>query len=204
LFDQEFLKRIIYPIIKDDNISHIKKGSFAIQQVHHNNKYKILLNVGNDEYVTKKEGEDKFEKIKLDRDNVGIYSDFTNIKQDGENGEPMIGFDNIIEKYDFLIHFEPRQLLQNFNFIEYFLKNQENLFTYGSGANHFNTGLLCIRCCLLIDYIKNVDIHTMVNKYISIEYDIYNFFINNKIPYTIRDKMELIWFDTFANSVRLM
>jgi len=112
---------------------------------------------------------------------------------------------NIIDKYDFLIHFEPRQLLLNFNFIKYFLENQENLFTYGNcEKNCFNTGLFCIRCPILINYIKNVDIINMIENCISIEYYIYNYFIQAKIPYNIKDKMELIWYDTFENSERQM
>ena len=148
------------------------------------------------------------ELIDIIPDNVTILNDNVNNYGCKNKGagliESWVYLKNIIEKYDFLIHFEPRQLLINFNFIEYFFENQENLFAYGAGTNHFNTGLLCIRCGLLIDYIKNVDIQMMVEKYVSIEYDIYNFFINNKIPYNIRDKMELIWYDTFANSVRQM
>jgi hypothetical protein len=101
---------------------------------------------------------------------------------------------DIIDKYDFLIHFEPRQILQNFNFIQYFLHNQENLFRLGEGNNHFYTGLFSIKCESLINYINNVNINEMVIKYISVEYDIYNYFINNKITYSIRDKMEVIWF----------
>jgi len=118
--------------------------------------------------------------------------------------ETWIYLENIIEKYDFLIHFEPRQLLQNFNFIGYFLENQENLFTYGTGANHFNTGLFCIRCSILIDYIKNVDILLMINRCVSIECDIYNYFIHKGLLYNVREKMELIWYDTYANIERQM
>ena len=143
-------------------------------------------------------------------DGVTILNDNVNNYGSKNKGaglvESWIYLENIIAKYDFLIHFEPRQLLQNFNFIQYFLENQENLFTigknllaYGNNMNHFNTGLFCVRCSTLIDYINNLDINVMINNSISIEYDIYNFFKNNKIPYNVRDKMELVWFDNATN-----
>jgi len=101
---------------------------------------------------------------------------------------------NTIYNYDFLIHFEPRQLLLNFNFIQSFLDNPRNLFTYGQGNNHFNTGLFCIDCKILISFINTVNLDIMVSKYISIEYMIFDFFVGKKIPYFLKDKMELIWF----------
>ena len=105
---------------------------------------------------------------------------------------------DIITNYDWLIHFEPRQLLLNFNFINNFLENPRNLFTIGDGNNHFNTGLFCIETCSLLHYSTSVDLNIMSIRYISIEYDLYNYIIKHKIKFDILAKMELIWFDIAA------
>jgi len=102
---------------------------------------------------------------------------------------------NILQNYKWLIHFEPRQILKNFNFINSFLENKRNLFTLGNEKNHFNTGLFSIEINVLLEYIKKNAIIDNINNYISIEYDIYEFFINNNINYELKDKMELIWYD---------
>jgi hypothetical protein len=102
---------------------------------------------------------------------------------------------NILKNYKWLIHFEPRQLLKNFNFINSFFQTKQNLFSLGKENNHFNTGLFCIDVNVILEYIKNINLITMVQNCISIEYDIYNFFIKNNIKYDCMEKMNLIWFD---------
>jgi len=115
--------------------------------------------------------------------------------------ETWIYLQNRISQYDYLIHFEPRQLLLNFNFINHFLNNNSNLFTMGnSNVKHFNTGLFTINCDSLIKYINQVDLNLMVFKQTSIEYDIYYYFVKNEIPFFLKDKMELIWHDIFTNT----
>ena len=100
-----------------------------------------------------------------------------------------------IEKYNWIIHFEPRQILQNNSFIENFINNKRNLFTMGKENNHFNTGLFCIESRVLLNYISQVNINNLCLKYISIEYDIYNYFIREKISFDLQKKMELLWHD---------
>lgn len=108
---------------------------------------------------------------------------------------------NSIGQYDFLIHFEPRQLLLNFNFIQNFLENPRNLFTYGANNNHFNTGLFCISCKVLLIFINSVNLDEMCNKSISIEYVLFDFFKKFNIPYRLTDKMELVWFPQLYKSI---
>jgi len=109
---------------------------------------------------------------------------------------------DIIAQYDWFIHFEPRQLLLNFNFINNFLENLRNLFTIGNNKLHFNTGLFSIETGKLLDYYKNIDLPKMISSQISIEYDLYNYFKHNNIQYNILDKMELVWFDIAAKKSR--
>lgn len=105
----------------------------------------------------------------------------------------------ILNKYDYLIHFEPRQLLQSNQFIDNFLENPRNLFTYGgayiykdsNSLRHFNTGLFCIKTSILINFIEKINL-TNFNE--SIEYTIFNYFKDNNINFDILEKLDLFWF----------
>lgn len=101
---------------------------------------------------------------------------------------------DLIQKYDWFIHFEPRQLLKSNQFIESFLKCPRNLFTININVKHFNTGLFCIKSEVLLNYIDNIDLKTMIIKYISIEDDLYKYFIVNNIKFDTLEKMDLIWY----------
>lgn len=103
---------------------------------------------------------------------------------------------DILREYDWIIHFEPRQLLQSNIFIDSFLENPRNLFTMGKNMRHFNTGLFCINSKVLLDFINEITPEKLVNNNMSIEYVIYDFIKNNNIDYKITDKMDLIWFRT--------
>ena len=101
----------------------------------------------------------------------------------------------LLKQYDYIIHFEPRQLLINNDFINDFIKNPRNLFTIGKEQNHFNTGLFCIKTSTLLQYIQYNSPQLLVTKRLGIEYSIYNFFLRNKIHFDTRKKMNLIWYD---------
>ena len=83
----------------------------------------------------------------------------------------------ILNKYDWIIHFEPRQLLQSNQFIDNFLENPRNLFTrggcynnkYSNSLKHFNTGLFCIKTSYLINFIKSISLNNFND---PIEYSI--------------------------------
>lgn len=102
---------------------------------------------------------------------------------------------DIIEQYDYVIHFEPRQLLVNFNFINNFLENPRDLFTHNHATRHFNTGLCALKSNFLIDYSTNCNLQHMYMRGISIETDLYNWYTNNNISHEILEKMNLIWYD---------
>ena len=118
--------------------------------------------------------------------------------------EQWIYFKDIIEKYDWLIHFEPRQLLLNFNFINNVLENPRNLFTLGNDKKHFNTGLFTLETRILLDYCKKVNLNNMVNKYISIENDLYKYIIDHNHKFNLCEKMELLWHDIHTNIIYSM
>ena len=99
----------------------------------------------------------------------------------------------LLKQYDYIIHFEPRQLLINNDFINDFIKNPRNLFTIGKEQNHFNTGLFCIKSSTLLQYIQLNSPQLLVSKRLGIEYSLYHFFLRNKIQFDTRKKMNLIW-----------
>jgi len=135
-------------------------------------------------------------------DNVNINTSLNNTYGKVNKGagliEQWLHCKDIIEKYEWFIHFEPRQLLLNFNFINDFLEKPRNLFTYGNGNNHFNTGLFCIDSSKLLYYCHNTVLSIMVSS-ILIEYVLFNYIKKNNILFYIRPKMELIWFDYTSN-----
>lgn len=102
----------------------------------------------------------------------------------------------ILKQYDYIIHFEPRQLLINNDFIDDFIKNPRNLFTIGKEQNHFNTGLFCIKSSTLLQYIQYNSPQLLVSKKLGMEYSLYHFFLRNKIHFDTQKKMNLIWYDT--------
>ena len=99
-----------------------------------------------------------------------------------------------IKNYEWLIYFEPRQLLQTNNFIKSFLENPRSLFSIGNN-DHFNTGLFCIEIKTLLYYINEVSPKSLIDRTECIEYSLYNYFTRNNIDYDTKDKMELIWND---------
>ena len=111
---------------------------------------------------------------------------------------------DIFNKYEWIIHFEPRQLLKSNQFIESFFENPTNLFTMGKEKNHFNTGILSIKSELLLKFITFFTPETLVSYNLGIEYALYNYFIQNNIDYRLINKMDLLWFDTYAKIARYM
>lgn len=105
-----------------------------------------------------------------------------------------------IKEYDYLIHFEPRQILNSFNFIDNFLSDNRTIFTFNTNPHapkHFNTGLFTIKVEHLIKFInafppEKLDIST------SIEHLLYWFFKNNNLEFDTLDKMDLFWYPAWG------
>ena len=106
---------------------------------------------------------------------------------------------DILEKYDYIIHFEPRQLLIDNYFIDNFIKNPRTLFTMNVNTRGaYNTGLFACKSLELIHFIRCISPDSIIRNNISIEYVMYNFFTQNNILFDILDKMNLIWYDTYG------
>lgn len=104
----------------------------------------------------------------------------------------------LIKDYDWLIHFEPRQILLDFSFIETFLKNPCNLFTWGGivgrkDDSHVYTGIFTIKSETLLQYIDTIYLPHFKE---CIEYSIFRFLEHD---YTIVPQAKLLWHDTVAN-----
>jgi len=137
-------------------------------------------------------------------DNVGF-----DIKDDNKYGSHNKGSgiltswdrssDEII-KYDYILHFEPRLLINSHKFIEDFLNNPRTIFTLGTNKAHFNTGLFSFNTKEFIKFINSTSPRQLAQHKISIEYTLYNFVINNKISFYELDKMNVRWFDTAKNT----
>ena len=112
----------------------------------------------------------------------------------------------LLKQYDYIIHFEPRQLLINNDFIDDFMKNPRTLFTYNHNPcqqKHFNTGLFSCKTAEILKFINEFPPDFFVKKALGIEHALYYFYNNNKIQYDTLDKMSLIWYDAAAKKKRI-
>ena len=144
---------------------------------------------------------DKELETLLINNNIEIFHDNKNIYGSFNKGsgviESWLFVKEKLEKYDYLLYFEPRLMLINFDFINNFLKNPRNLFVYGNGKNHFFTGLFGIKTELLLKYINGFKHPKHFRNLGSIEYNIFNF-IKNSDSYDILEKANVIWSDTIT------
>lgn len=108
---------------------------------------------------------------------------------------------NLLLQYEYVIHFEPRLLLTSIEMIENFLNNPRNMFTHGTGDNHFNTGLFMIKTTDLLKFTVEYTPKFLVERTLGLEYAMYEFFINNYIQYDIIKKMNVIWHDVAVNKL---
>lgn len=95
--------------------------------------------------------------------------------------------------YDWIIYFEPRLFMKDFGFINTFVQNKENLFSVNNELKCFNTGLFCSKASHILNYAENTHPQKLVDHSISIEYDLYDFFVKNNIPFSERAEMGVIW-----------
>ena len=144
---------------------------------------------------------DKELETLLINNNIEIFHDNKNIYGSSNKGagviESWLFIKEKLENYDYLLYFEPRLMLLNFDFINIFLESPRNLFVYGNGKNHFFTGLFGIKSKLLLKYIDGFKHLKHFRKLGSIEYHIFNFVKNND-SYDTLEKANVIWSDTVA------
>jgi len=81
----------------------------------------------------------------------------------------------ILQQYEWILHFEGRQLLQSFEFMDRFFAEPRTYFRYGnpfdsSDLSHFYTGLFSIKSSDLFHFCSLYSIDKLLKNYISIEY----------------------------------
>lgn len=112
---------------------------------------------------------------------------------------------NILQKYKWLLYFEPRLTLRKFDFFESFFKNNRTIFTYplgyleGMHPEQFNTGLFAARTEDILNYVDSIDLKQMVLNASSIEDSLLYFYKENKIGYDILPEMGVKWHDSTVN-----
>lgn len=142
------------------------------------------------------------EMLKANRVKVVCFPDnrYGSINKGAGEVGGLVYMANVISQYDWLIHFEPRQQLQSFQFINSFLENPRNLFTINEVNKvppNFNTGLYASKTSDLLKFLSHFTderLAQMVQNRECLEHLMYNFYTNNTDLH-ILDKMDLIWLD---------
>lgn len=104
-----------------------------------------------------------------------------------------------LKKNDWVMYFEPRLILNSPDFINSFLENPKNMFTYNADSNHFNTGIFSIKTSDLLRFEESINLFDMVNNFWSIEDLLYKFFLKENIEFYTFDKMGVTWHNAFNN-----
>ena len=115
-------------------------------------------------------------KIKIISDNPNNYGKYN---KGAGLIETWINNEEILSKYDYIIHFEPRQLLIDNYFIDNFIKNPRALFTYNHhpcNQKHFNTGLFACKSNELLEFINKYSPELLVTRSLGLEHALYYFY----------------------------
>ena len=144
----------------------------------------------------------------LKKNNIACFFDSSN-KYGGINKgagviENYISRFDLLKNYEYILHFEPRQKLISTVFFEIFLEKPSNIFKYAERhwrnfykVNNFYTGLFAIQSSTWFQFINNVDLDTITNQNISIEYEIFNFLKRNNLDFKIVKKLGLCWHNSY-------
>jgi hypothetical protein len=103
-----------------------------------------------------------------------------------------------ISKYQWIIHFEPRQLLLSDYFFKSFFANPRTIFKHYlvKEKHYFWTGLFAIETERLIDFLQECTPIVLIREHCNLENIMYNYLFKQ---YTHIDKLDLEWYDYYAN-----
>lgn len=121
--------------------------------------------------------------------------------------------------YEYVIHFEPRQKIQNLSFFETFLNNPGSYFKTVRrhptasmidkyirplfppyGIREVMSGLFSCSPQVLAQFARTADITSLVENNRSMEKDFYNYLIIGNVPFTPIQNLGLDWHDPLRNS----
>lgn len=105
---------------------------------------------------------------------------------------------DILKQYEWIIHFEGRQLLQSFEFMDRFFTDPHTYFRYGNPSDkadlsHFYTGLFSVRVEDLFIFCSIYPIERLLRHHISIEYAMKEV-LNDQV--TLVERLHLRWFQS--------
>lgn len=118
----------------------------------------------------------------------------------------------ISREYEYLISFEPRQELENYDFFLRFLSRPDSYFRveevmvkkyhiFSFLLVQVMTGLFSIRRNDLERYVSQVNLTWMVIRRISIERHVYKFLYRFSIPFQKVERLNILWHDEANNVV---
>jgi len=101
-------------------------------------------------------------------------------------------------QYEWILHFEGRQLLQSFEFMDRFFADPRTYFRYGnpfdsSDLSHFYTGLFTVKVQDLFRFCSLYPIERLLKQHISIEYAMKDVLIDRTI---LVPRLQLRWFQS--------
>lgn len=97
---------------------------------------------------------------------------------------------NLFEKYDFIIHFEPRQKVVDNSFFT----KIGNYFYIDKTGIQFHTGLFTLDSQSFIQFIKDSNLEIIIKEKQQLERLLFQFMENRK--YNRVDKLGIIWYDS--------
>lgn len=113
---------------------------------------------------------------------------------------------DLLKDYEYILHFEPRQMLISSKFFKIFLEKPSNIFKYAERhwrnfykVNNFYTGLFSIQSSIWFEFINDINLEKITNQNISIEYEIFNYLRTNNLDFKIVKKLGLCWHNSYLN-----
>lgn len=103
-----------------------------------------------------------------------------------------------VKKYEYVIHFEPRQLLLSDYFFNHVLSMEKNVFKIWYNNTQIWTGLFCIKSNLLEQYVLSQNLRG------SIENDLYIFIKTSKVDFIKIEKLDLKYTSAYDNTETLL
>jgi hypothetical protein len=111
---------------------------------------------------------------------------------------------SIVEGYEYVIHYEPRQKMNDDVFLSTFLKFPENIFRLDTVKvykyrlfpmlyRHFQTGYFSCNTRTLLDISLSLDENVMCRRSLSIERLIYQHFKHHKLSFKVVKQLGISW-----------
>lgn len=167
------------------------------------NEFDLIISDNSENKIIDKTIMSLIEKFK-----INFYNDSPNVLGKINKGAGIIenykSKIEIIKNYNYVIHFEPRQILKNDNFLKIFIDKPYNRFKYSERhwsnlflRKEFYTGMFSIKTDILLELIEKLDPIEVTKKKQNLEKLIYNFFKRNNYSFEVIRSLNLIWHNSY-------